>query len=294
MYPRPFDYTAPTTLEQAAVSLAAHPGAKILAGGMSLIPMMKLRVLSPPTIVDIGKVPGLGFITERDGRVEIGALARQFQVAAFQPLVSRAAALAEAAAWTGDAQVRNRGTLCGSLAHADSSADQPAAVLALDGTMVAKSAGGVRTIRAADFFVDAFTTALEEDEILTGALIPLSLPGEGSSYRKVGRRGGHDGFAVAGAAAWVKVEHGVVADARLALTGVSTRPLLAHGIREALIGSDGSPGAVRAAAARAVEGVVLIADLYGSEDYKAHLARYLAVQALEIALDRAGGRDPLS
>ena len=287
MYPRLFDYTAPGTLDQATADLAANPGAKVLAGGMSLIPMMKLRVFSPPTIVDIGRVAGLESITEQGGRVEVGALVRQYQVAVSQPLVHRATALAEAAAWTGDVQVRNRGTLCGSLAHADASADQPAAVLALSGMMVAHSSRGTRTIPAADFFVDAFTTALDEDEILTGASLPLGLPGEGSAYRKVGRRGGHDGFAVAGAAAWVKIEDGAIVDARLALTGVSTRPLLASGVQEALIGSDGSQVAVHAAAARADEGAVLIADLYGAEDYKAHLAKLLTAQALEIAVDRA-------
>jgi len=287
VYPRPFDYTAPTTLEQASADVAAHPGAKVLAGGMSLIPMMKLRVLSPPTIVDIGKIAGLGSITEEAGRVEMGALVRHYQLAGNQLLVHRATALSEAAAWVGDVQVRNRGTLCGSLAHADTSADEPAALLALGGTMVAHSTRGMRTIPAADFFVDAFTTALAEDEILTGASIPLGVTGEGSAYCKVGRRGGHDGFAVAGVAAWVRLEHGEIVDARVALTGVSTRPLLADGIRAALVGSDGGPEAVRTAAARAEEGVVFIADLYGSEDYKAHLARYLAVQALEGALSRA-------
>ncbi|MGZ5383009.1 MAG: FAD binding domain-containing protein [Acidimicrobiia bacterium] len=287
MYPRAFDYIAPTTLEQASADVADRPGAKVLAGGMSLIPMMKLRVLSPPTIVDIGRVAGLGSIAEGDDRVEIGALVRHYQLAGNQLLVHRAAALAEAAGWVGDPQVRNRGTLCGSLAHADTSADEPAALLALGGTMVAHSTRGTRTIPAAEFFVDAFTTALTEDEILTGASIPLSGPGEGSAYCKVGRRGGHDGFAVAGVAAWVKLEHGDITDARVSLTGVSTRPLLADGIRAELIGSDGRAEVVRTASARAEEGVVFIADLYGSEDYKAHLARYLAVQALEGALHRA-------
>jgi carbon-monoxide dehydrogenase medium subunit len=212
---------------------------------------------------------------------------RQYQIAASRPLIKRAQALAEAAAWTGDVQVRNRGTLSGSLAHADSYADQPAAVLALGGAMVARSQRGTRTIRAADFFLDAFTTALADGEILTGTVVPLGGPGEGSAYRKVGRRGGHDGFAVAGTAAWVKIEDGLVVDARLALTGVSTRPLLADGVRQMLVGTDGSLPSIRAAAGRADEGVVVIADLYGSEEYKAHLAKHLAVQALEVAIDRA-------
>ncbi len=288
MYPRSFDYSAPTTVEGAVRDLAARPDAKVLAGGMSLIPMMKLRVLSPAAIIDLGRIPGLEAVTEHGGRVELGAMVRHHQVATSRTLLQRATALAEAAGWTGDVQVRNRGTLCGSLAHADSAADQPAAVIALEGSIEARSERGVRTIPATDFFLDAFTTALAEDEILTGASIPLASPGEGSAYRKVGRRGGSDGFAVAGAAAWVKLAEGAVLDARVALTGVSTRPLAAEGVREAFVGSDASQDAVQAAAERAAEGVQFIADLYGSIDYKAHLAKLLTARALSAAVDRAG------
>jgi carbon-monoxide dehydrogenase medium subunit len=256
---------------------------------MSLIPMMKLRLLSPPVVVDIGRVPGLGGIATDADEHEIGALVRHRDVAASQRLAVEATALAEAASWTGDVQVRNRGTLCGALAHADSAADQTAAVLALGGTLVAESSAGSRTIAAEGFFVDAFTSALGEDEILVAVRVPRAGPGEGSSYRKLGGRGGTDGFAIAGSAAWVRVEDSTVVDARVALTGVSTRPIISAATAAALIGSDGSVGAIRAAAALAVADVPLIADLQASEDYKAHLSEVLTARAVGAAVQRATG-----
>ncbi len=288
MYPRAFDYLAPASLEEAVEAMAA-PGSKVLAGGMSLIPMMKLRVLSPATLVDLGRIPGWDEIRDGPDHLEVGALVRHRRIAADRMVIEAATALSEAASWTGDVQVRNRGTLCGSLAHADSSADQTAAALALGVTLVAHSGRGRRSIPVESFFVDAFTTALQDDEILTAALVPVSGPGEGSAYRKQGRRGGRDGFAVAGAAAWVKTDNGAVTAARVALTGVSTRPVAAEAVGEALIGTDGSRPAIEAAANRATEGVVLIGDLHGSEEYKAHLARLLTAEALAAAVDRARG-----
>ena len=287
MYPRPFEYSRPVTLDEAIADLAAAPGARVLAGGMSLIPMMKLKVLAPPAVVDIGRVAELGVLKESDNQIEVGPVVRQHEIAANRTLARRATALAEAAAWTGDPQVRNRGTLCGSLAHADPSADQPAAVLALAGTLEARGVAVTRTIAAVDFFVDAFATALEADEILAGVTIPLSSPGEGSAYRKVGRRGGHSGFPIAASAAWVRLQDGIVSDARVALTSVSTRPVLAGLVAQALIGSDGSPGAVDAAAALASEGIEIIPDLHGPAEYKAHLATVLTARALKSAIARA-------
>ena len=287
MYSRAFDYEAPSDLGEACEVLSAVAGSKVLAGGMSLIPMMKLRVLSPSMVVDIGRIAGLSEVSEIPGGIEVGALVRHRQIAAGSILLDHAAALSEAAAWTGDVQVRNRGTMCGSLAHADSSADQTAAVLALGGVMVAQSVRGVRTVAADDFFVDAFTTALAEDEILAAVRFPRTAGGEGSAYRKLGRRGGQEGFALAAAAAWVKVEAGVVVAGRVALTGVSVKPVLAGGVSDALIGTDGSREAVGKAAAHAADGITLIADLYGSEAYKAHLAGVLSERALSAALERA-------
>jgi carbon-monoxide dehydrogenase medium subunit len=291
VYPRTFDYSAPEEIPEALAMLADTPGAKVLAGGMSLIPMMKLRLLSPPVLIDIGRLPGLATISEQSDGITIGALVRHRDVAGHTAIAGRASALADAASWTGDVQVRNRGTLCGALAHADSAADQTAAVLALGGTLVVRSTAGVRTLAADEFFVDAFTSALRDDEMLTAVRIPGASRGEGSAYRKLGGRGGTDGFAVAGSAAWVRVEDATVVDARVALTGVSTKPLLAGAAAEAVVGTDGSAAAVRSAADLAAEGVTLIADLQASEDYKAHMSRILTAQALTAALSRARGRD---
>ncbi|MDH5421232.1 MAG: FAD binding domain-containing protein, partial [Acidimicrobiia bacterium] len=176
------------------------------------------------------------------------------------------------------------GTLCGALAHADLAADTPAAALALGATMVAQGPGGTREIAAADFFVDSLMSALSPDEILVEARIPKR--GGGSAYDKLGRRGGHSDYAVAGVAAWVSVSDGVVADCSIGITGVGTKPTLAVGSMEAMTGQ-GANG-ITAAADRALEGVTVLEDLYGSEAYKSHLAKVYTRRALEQAFAAAG------
>jgi len=279
MYPRTFDYTAPSTLEEAVGALGED--AKVIAGGMSLLPLMKMRLFSPETLVDIARIPGLDSIEDRGDYVSIGAMARHSQTAA-SGLVG--AALSTAAALTGDVQVRNRGTTCGAMAHVDVAADTPAAVLALDGTMIARGPGGEREIGASDFCVDTLTSALAADEILTEIRIPKTGPGEGSAYDKLGRRGGRSDYAVAGAAAWVRKSNGVIEAARVALTGVGAKPSLAEGVGEALVGADGSDAAIKAACERAVDDITLLEDLYGSEEYKGHLAKVYAARAVRQAL----------
>jgi carbon-monoxide dehydrogenase medium subunit len=287
MYPREFEYLAPASVDEAVAALASNPGAKVMAGGMSLLPLMKMRLFSPETVVDIGRIPGLDGIEDRGDYVAIGALVRHAATAGSALVADNGRALSEAAAWTGDTQVRNRGTTCGSMAHADVAADQPASALALGATMVAASSGGNREIAAADFFVDTLTSALNEDEILVEMRIPKAGEGEGSAYDKLGRRGGHSDYAVAGAAAWVKLAGGSVADARIALTGVASKPSLATAAMDALIGTDGSEAAVAAAADHAADGLNVLEDLYGSEEYKAHLAKVYVRRALATALGRA-------
>ncbi len=288
MYPRSFEYVAPTSLDDALQALADNPGAKVMTGGMSLIPLMKLRLFSPPLVVDLGQVPGLDAISENNGNIVIGALVRHAATASSDAVKSGAAALATAAALTGDVQVRNRGTTCGALAHADVAADQTAAALALDATMVAKSASAEREISADEFFVDALTSALQPDEILVEIRVPKAASGTASAYDKLGRRGGQSDYAVAGAAAMVTIEGGSVSGARVALTGVGTKPTLATGVAEALVGTDGSSDAVAAAAANAADGVTILEDLYGSVDYKTHLAQVYAARALNAAIAAAG------
>lgn len=282
MYPRSFDYVAPSTLDEALEVLGED--SKVLAGGMSLIPLMKLRLFSPALVVDIARIPGLDNIEDNGDHIEIGALVKHATTASHDLVTSNASALSTAAALTGDTQVRNRGTTCGALAHADVAADQPAGALACGAVMIARSASGAREIPASDFFVDSLTSALEPDEILTSIRLPKAGPGEGSAYDKLGRRGGHSDYAVAGAAAWVKKSDDTIVDARIAVTGVGTRAQLAEGVAEALIGTDGSDRAISEAAERAVDDVTVLEDLYGSEEYKTHLAKVYVARAITQAL----------
>ncbi len=282
MYPRQFDYVAPTTLDDAYAALGED--AKVLAGGMSLIPLMKMRLFSPAVLVDIARIPGLGGIEDKGDHISIGALTRHSATASDPMIGEHASALAQAASMTGDVQVRNRGTTCGSMAHADVAADQPAAVIACGGVLIAGSASGTREVAAPDFCVDTLTSDLAPDEILLEIRIPKAKPGEGSAYDKLGRRGGHSDYAVAGVAAWVRKPNGTIEDARVALTGVGTRPMLMPGVAEALIGTDGSDSAIRSAAERALDEVIVLEDLYGSVEYKSHLAKVYARRAIEKAL----------
>jgi len=192
-----------------------------------------------------------------------------------------AAALAQAAGATADVQVRNQGTTCGSIAHADLAADQPAAALALGATMVAASVRGEREIAAADFFVDTFTSALEADEILVRIKVPK---GGRSAYAKLGRRGGDSDYPIAGAAVWVDASNGTVTDARVAVTGVSSKPYLASASAEAVVGSNGSADAIASAASLATDGAVVLEDLYASVEYRTHLASVYVKRALEDVL----------
>ncbi len=282
MYPRQFDYVAPSSLDEALGALGE--GSKVMAGGMSLIPLMKTRLFSPAVVVDIGRIPGLGEVTDNGDYLSIPPLVTAATTASDPSIATHAAALATAASLTGDVQVRNRGTTCGSLAHSDVAADQPAAVIALGGTMIARSASGTREIQASEFCIDALTSALQPDEILVEIRLPKTGPGEASAYDKLGRRGGHSDYAVAGAAAWVKKSNGTVEDARVGITGVGTKPTLAIGVAHALIGTDGSDEAVKAAAEHAVDGVTVLEDLYGSVEYKSHLAKVYVARALKQAL----------
>lgn len=279
MYARPFDYAAPSSIEEALDLLSANPDAKVMSGGMSLLPMMKLRLLSPALVIDIGRIPGLDGIVDQGDHIAIGALVTHAEVAASDLIATQATALGQAAAWTGDAQVRNRGTLCGALAHADLAADTPATTLALGATMVARSTRGVREIAAEDFFVDTLQSALEPDEILTEVRIPKR--GGGSAYDKLGRRGGHTDYAVAGVAVWVADVTG--SDARVAVTGVGTKPQLATAVMDAL--GAGTP--IEEASARATEGMTVLEDLHGSEAYKAHLAAVFTGRAYAAARENA-------
>lgn len=278
MFPRAFEYVAPASIEEAITALKGSEFAKVMSGGMSLLPLMKLRLVSPELVVDIGRISGLDSIDDRGDMVSIGALVRHYQTAEAQNVPR---ALAQAASYTGDVQVRNRGTTVGAVVHGDLAADQPSAVLALGGVIVAQGPNGTREIAADDFFVDALTTAVEPDEVVTA--VKVRKDGM-SAYDKLGRRGGRTDYAVAGAAAWLQKDNGSISDARVGLTGVAAKPTLATATAEALIGTDGSDQAIEEAAAKAADGLTILEDLYGSVEYKTHLARVFAKRAIKRAL----------
>lgn len=278
MFPRAFEYVAPASIEEAITALKGSEFAKVMSGGMSLLPLMKLRLVSPELVVDIGRISGLDSIDDRGDMVSIGALVRHYQTAEAQNVPR---ALAQAASYTGDVQVRNRGTTVGAVVHGDLAADQPSAVLALGGVIVAQGPNGTREIAADDFFVDALTTAVEPDEVVTA--VKVRKDGM-SAYDKLGRRGGRTDYAVAGAAAWLQKDNGSISDARVGLTGVAAKPTLANATAEALIGTDGSDQAIEEAAAKAADGLTILEDLYGSVEYKTHLARVFAKRAIKRAL----------
>ena len=279
MIPHEFEYASPATLQEALQLIAGGSG-KILAGGMSLIPMMKLRLASPGNVVDLGRVPGLKHISESQGVVHIGAMATHHEVETSTVARSRCPLLAEAAGSIGDTQVRNMGTIGGSIAHADPAADYPAALLALEATVRLVSAHSDRTVAAADFFLDAFTTAIEPGEIVLEVLVPAEDTSEGYKYEKVAHPA--SGFAVVGVAVRVKRSAGKISMARIAVTGMGP-----HAFRD-LAAEKLLEGGADAAKAVAVvgEGQETNSDLYAGGDYRRHLARVHAARALAAAISR--------
>jgi carbon-monoxide dehydrogenase medium subunit len=280
MIPQEFEYTAPQSLED-TLKLLDSGDRKVLAGGMSLIPLMKLRLASPAEVIDIGRIPGLNHIVEGSGVVKIGATATHHDIETSPVLRAKVPLLAEAASRIGDVQVRNMGTIGGSTAHADPAADYPAALLALEAQVRVASAKGERTIAAADFFRDAFTTALEPGELIVEIQVPVEASSEGYRYEKVAHPA--SGFAVVGVAARVKKSGNKITTARIGVTGMAPRPFRARQA-EALLegGSD-----LEAAAAAVVEGEEANSDLYASAGYRQHLARVYALRALTTAVSRA-------
>jgi carbon-monoxide dehydrogenase medium subunit len=286
MYPAQFDYVAPTSLDEAIKLLADSGGeAKILAGGHSLLPAMKLRLAQPGKLIDLRKVPGLNEIKVDASGVTIGAMVTHAQVAS-SPEVQRALPLlAHACSVVGDLQVRNRGTLGGSLAHSDPAGDPPAVFLACDGSIVAKGPNGEREIAAADFFVDILTTSLAEDEIVTAVKFPSLPAGAGTSYRKFDHPASH--YALTGVAAVVTMSGGSIASIKVGVTGVGPKAYRASGVEEALAGK--GAGDVAEASLKAADGIDCNDDIHASAEYRAHLASVFTRRAVEEAISRANG-----
>ncbi len=286
MITTPFAYTAPLTLEEAVRQLAATPEAKVLAGGQSLLALMKLGLAEPQALVDIGRIATLrGIRAEADGIV-VGALATHQTVADDALCRERLTALAEAAAAVGDRQVRGRGTIGGSLAHADPGADEPAPTLAFDATLRAVGPKRERLIPARDFFKGTFETALGAAEILAEIRFPAQPPRTGSAYAKFPHPASR--FAVVGVAAVVTVaKDGNVERAAIGVTGAAATPYRAAAAEKALTGSKGDGAAVAAAAAKAADGAEMQSDLVASADYRRHLVSVYARRAIGQALARA-------
>jgi carbon-monoxide dehydrogenase medium subunit len=285
--PAEFDYHRPTSLDEAIGLLAEDGDASPLSGGHSLLPMMKLRLAGPRTIVDIGRIPGLDGIEKDGDAIRIGALATHASVAASELVRSQCRVLAVTAEGIGDRQVRNRGTIGGSLAHADPGADYPTVVKALGATIVTAGPSGEREIAADDFFTGVFTTSLQQGELVTGVRAPVIGAGSGAAYEK--HRHPASGYAVAAVAALVKVEDGKCTEARLVVGGVTGTPVDATAAAEVMIGiAPVDEAAIAAAAEKVPEALAgALGDTYASAEYRVHLAKVLAKRAITRALEAA-------
>jgi carbon-monoxide dehydrogenase medium subunit len=286
MFPASFEYHRAQSVKDALALLTRFgQDAKLLSGGHSLLPMMKLRLAQPAHLIDIGSVSELGQIAEEGGKVVIGAGVTHREVADSAVIQNKLQALAEAAAQIGDVQVRNRGTVGGALAHADPAADYPAAVLALEGEIKLESAQGTRTVKAQDFFVDLLTTVMNPDEILRQISFAPPGPNSGSAYLKHPQPA--SGFALVGVAALVGVgRDGNCEKVRVGITGLGPKAFRASGVESALAGKKPEAGAIAAAAAHAADGIDCLSDIHASADFRAELARVYTRRAIEKALER--------
>lgn len=278
MIPAAFDYTAPESVSDALAALASESDEiKVLAGGQSLIPVLKMRLAAPTLIVDLGRIPELNGITDDGDSISVGAMTTHAEVADSELVGQHTGVLAKAAQTVADPQVRHRGTLGGSLVHADPAGDMPAAILALDAELVVAGPGGERTVAAADFFQDLFATVVGEDEILTRIRIPKHT-GWGAHYEKFTRVAQQ--WSIVAVAATVRVEGGTIAEAKIGLTNMGSTPLRARAVEQALVGQTASEDAVRAAAAQAADGTNPPSDTNGDAAYRRHLAAVLTGRAV--------------
>lgn len=291
MYPPKFDYMRAESVDEAIRLLQEHPGAKLLAGGHSLIPLLKLRLADPGALIDIGRIAELNGITSQNGKVRIGALTPHVAV---EKSDEAPKALSQAAGWIGDPMVRNRGTVGGNVAHSDPASDLPTVLMALDATfhIAGPSQNGTplssKTVAAADFFQGFFMTALAEDELLTAIEIPAETPGTGSAYAKLMNLASR--FALVGAAASLTVEGGTCTRTRVAVGSLTPSTIRAPSVEASLTGQALDDGALEAAAAAVLDdlGDDLIGDIHASADYRRQMAPTYVLRALKQAVERAG------
>jgi len=281
-----FEYVVATSLGDAVNLLQKYSGrAKILSGGHSLIPMMKLRLAAPEFLIDIGRIPELAYIKEDSEKIRIGTLTTHYAIESSGIIQRRLRALADAAACIGDVQVRNRGTIGGSIAHADPAADYPASILALDATIVTLGSHGERQIPAAKFFLDMMTTALEPHEIVREIQIPVKSGKIGGAYIKMAQKA--SGFAICGAAAVIELDDaGAVSNAAIGITGVGSRAFRATKVEAALKGVKPTDHVLRKACQAASDGIIALEDIHASGDYRLDLARTFARRAVQAAIER--------
>jgi aerobic carbon-monoxide dehydrogenase medium subunit len=287
MIPAAFDYHTPHTVDDAIALLEQYGDeAKLLAGGHSLLPTMKLRLAQPEHLIDLGRIDGLSYIREENGFIAVGALTTYRKLELSDLLHQHFALLPEGTSEIGDQQVRNRGTIGGSVAHSDPSADMPGIVLALKATIIVRGPKGQREIAADDFFQDLFATALEPNEVLTELRFPLLPDHSGSAYVKLPNRASH--YAVAGCAAVVVLnsDH-TCASASVVITGASVKPTRVTAVEDALVGKTLDEATIAEASSHAADGLEMVADIHGSEIYRAQMSTVMAKRALTRALKRA-------
>lgn len=282
MIPAPFEYARPSTVDHAVSALAqGGEDAKILAGGQSLMPLLRLRLAFPELLVDVGRVPEMRGVREEDESLVIGAMTTHHDVVR-DPLVRQhCALLAKATATVADPAVRHRGTLGGSLAHSDAAGDLPAVAVALDAEMQVAGPQGRRTIPAGDFFLDYLTSALEPDEVLVAVRVPKLTGDWDFDYQKFHRNA--QAWAIVGVAAAVRRANGSIGEARIGLTNMGSVPVRAHAVESAVAGAEAHRDAIREAASHADENTEPPSDLHGQSDYRRHLARVLTGRALASA-----------
>jgi len=287
MIPAQFDYVAPATLDEAVSLLSEHPDeAKILAGGHSLIPAMKLRLAMPQMLIDIGRIKDLSYIREEGSQIRIGAMTTHYEIESSARLREICPILPETAAQIGDVQVRNKGTIGGSAAHSDPAADWPAVLIALDAEMVAVSGAGERTIKVDDFFVDMLTTALNPGEILREIRINAPSGRYGQAYLKVPQPA--SGFAVVGCAVHlVKGQDGRCEKINIGITGVASKAYRARSVSDALVGDSLADDSEALKNIDPTGGVDANGDLFASAEYRRHLAAVYTRRAIKLAAQRA-------
>lgn len=289
MIPSSFDYVAPSSLDEAIAVLGEHAGdAKVLSGGQSLIPMLKLRLASPTVLVDINRIPGLDYIEERDGALHIGALAREHDLEASAVVRARYPILIDTARVIADPLVRNSATVCGNVAHGDPGNDHPATMIALGATFIARGPNGTRSIAAREFFQGLFTTALTSDEIITEIVIPAPPERAGGAYLKLERKVGD--YATAAVAVQISLDaQNTCARAGVGLTNVGATPIAATQAESFLLNKALDAGTIAQAAQLAASAADPFEDRRGTPDYKRDIIRVLTARALRLAAQRAQG-----